>query len=393
MSLTKVSYSMINGVPLNVLDYGAVGNGATDDTVAIQAAIDAAGSLSLFGGSVFFPPGIYLISDTLSITNSYVTLYGCDNNSVIKTNIATGNIIEVIGASLASPVFQTTIRDLKFAANTAHTSGCVIYMESVNNIQIQNVYAASYAGFVIVGKETDQDSVQKLFINNCTFSQNNVNNAAVILLYSGAVINVRDCFFNGSGNTTAFLVRENGSTNNIDGFVFDGCTCEDFPYGIYTEGKGIVNARVTNNIFDRGKTTIWLAPASGNCNFFTFIGNNISGDPSYSNNYGIRINANTNMAGVLIANNSIYTYNLRGISLTGDGTLRDITITGNVFVEAGLVELSVGDGVDNVMVASNVFNGLSVSNYGIEWAGTATGRVQGNNSFSNFVTANTIGTP
>lgn len=48
MSLTKVSYSMINGDPLNVLDYGAVGNsnietgGGTDDTAAIQAAVAAA---------------------------------------------------------------------------------------------------------------------------------------------------------------------------------------------------------------------------------------------------------------------------------------------------------------------------------------------------------------
>ena len=42
MSLTKVSYSMINGEVLNVLDFGAVGDNVHDDTNAFKAAITAA---------------------------------------------------------------------------------------------------------------------------------------------------------------------------------------------------------------------------------------------------------------------------------------------------------------------------------------------------------------
>lgn len=44
---------------VNVKDYGAKGNGTTDDSAAIQAAVDSRGAT---GGVVLFPPGTYLLS-------------------------------------------------------------------------------------------------------------------------------------------------------------------------------------------------------------------------------------------------------------------------------------------------------------------------------------------
>jgi hypothetical protein len=60
MSLTKATYSMIDGAPANVLDFGAVGDGVTDDTVAIQNAVASAKAL-------YFPQGTYLITGTIGI--------------------------------------------------------------------------------------------------------------------------------------------------------------------------------------------------------------------------------------------------------------------------------------------------------------------------------------
>jgi hypothetical protein len=70
MSLTKVTYAMIDGASVNVLDYGAVGDGVTDDTAAIQAAIDYAKSEP--NGvipSVYLPAGIYKITAPLEIND------------------------------------------------------------------------------------------------------------------------------------------------------------------------------------------------------------------------------------------------------------------------------------------------------------------------------------
>jgi len=56
MALTKVSYSMIDGTYVNVVDYGAVGDGVTDDTAAMNAAAAAAGVQKK---ALFVPSGVY----------------------------------------------------------------------------------------------------------------------------------------------------------------------------------------------------------------------------------------------------------------------------------------------------------------------------------------------
>lgn len=68
----------------NVKDFGALGDGKADDTLAIQRAIDdlykspIEGNSTLFkeGGIVYFPAGNYLISKTIYITKAGISLEG-----------------------------------------------------------------------------------------------------------------------------------------------------------------------------------------------------------------------------------------------------------------------------------------------------------------------------
>ena len=52
---------------VSVFDFGATGNGTTDDTAAIQNAINAVGSSGIYG-SLYFPAGTYKITSTLNVT-------------------------------------------------------------------------------------------------------------------------------------------------------------------------------------------------------------------------------------------------------------------------------------------------------------------------------------
>lgn len=69
MALTKVTYSMIQGAVLNVQDFGAVGDGVTDDTAAIQAAVNAVQDFPQSGTTIFFPEcsAFYRITSTVNI--------------------------------------------------------------------------------------------------------------------------------------------------------------------------------------------------------------------------------------------------------------------------------------------------------------------------------------
>ena len=75
---------------VNVRDFGAVGDGVADDTVAIQAAIN---SLSI-GGTILFPCGIYKTSSAINVSIAGIILAG-ENRSktIIRTTSATANVI------------------------------------------------------------------------------------------------------------------------------------------------------------------------------------------------------------------------------------------------------------------------------------------------------------
>ena len=98
---------------LDVKDYGAIGNGSTDDTAAIQAALDAA---TVAGATVYFPPGTYQVVEIY--VDSNVRLLGAGAGiSIIKAEGTAASPLIQVGLAANRQGDNVTIEHLTFDVN------------------------------------------------------------------------------------------------------------------------------------------------------------------------------------------------------------------------------------------------------------------------------------
>ena len=121
-----------DGPYLNVKSsrFGAIGDGAHDDTAAIQAAIDSlvveqrlgVDAANAAGGTVYFPPGKYRVTTSVVLDSARghqnVTLLGAGPNaSVIAAADDDGEAVLVARGAPGDSVNGFAVRDLTIAGN------------------------------------------------------------------------------------------------------------------------------------------------------------------------------------------------------------------------------------------------------------------------------------
>ena len=134
MSLTKVSYSMIEGATVNVLDYGAFNDNTNTSvtTAAIQAAINT-------GKNVYFPSGDYSLDNELTVFSAGQILFGDSfgNTGLVQTNV-NKNCITVNNKA------RVQVRNLKMSAAGSNTQAGLYVTGSAystfSSLEINNFY-------------------------------------------------------------------------------------------------------------------------------------------------------------------------------------------------------------------------------------------------------------
>lgn len=361
---------------LSVKDFGATGDGVTDDTAACQLALNRAG---VAGGSVYFPAGDYKITGAgLIIPLEQITIYGDGKSTRL------------------------------FSSGTIFTYPTSVYIPgyvAVQDIKDMMIEQTADGTSVILTQAWDALGKPGPTFSGITFYNSSLTTTTAIAIrmqgvWSAAVMN---CWFVGrgigGGPTTGIggygirMVPGAGTGTNIMNVVITGNSFITVAFPIWMDmrnpsGGVIEGVKITGNQIAagyQGITTNWSLAT-------TIVGNQISDFQtciSSTSDFDMSITGNSEVHGTV-----------NGIQLTsgsiGYGPTERITISGNNVGGSGTFSGGVGvrlsnvtgnDQIRNIVITGNSFRGQpgsSSNGYGIslEGSNTCNGCVFTSNSFA-----------
>jgi hypothetical protein len=130
------TWKVLNESVINVKDYGAVGDGVTDDTVAVQSVANIAKTIKK---SIFIPNGIFLIDNTIEVSG--LEIFGNSiSNSIIKATNKQFDIFLTVGGSY----FRNFTINGGWDGQTAGQLGNSIFLNPLTsaNIFVENMNIA-----------------------------------------------------------------------------------------------------------------------------------------------------------------------------------------------------------------------------------------------------------
>lgn len=387
---------------VSVMDFGAVGDGVTNDAAAIQLALNT-------GKSVLIPSGTFLFGSTVSFTADNQCIYGVGNTSILKSG-PNSVYINSVGFD------NLTVRDLKIVGTG--TNGGITITSNSQNFDVLNVY------FFEGGQRVWLFTCAHVTVQNCTFdgtgygviaqygfasshvlidgniAQNmqgdfvEANTAAASPqtsefwtisnnIYTGnkgyptpgtekrfvGITSVRSVVISGNsiknaaGDAPIHLEDTLGETIISDN-IFDNCVLSGGNEGYIYLLNSAENVIISGNIFLRTDASLGLAYAVGTSsggytNDIQFIGNRVLGNGSGGNFGGVSYaNQGSGSLGNLNCTGNIFKSLTDGIAF---GSAQNALISSNTFSECN-AGIRFTQGTSNVggikwLVANNVFNG------------------------------------
>jgi hypothetical protein len=258
------------GQVYNVMAYGAVGNGINDDTVAIQAAINASAKANITSANgasvVFFPSGSYSITSTL---NASTTInfkgQGMYNSVIIWSGSANGTMFNFFNGNGA--VNGGRIEGLQFDGN--QSSGILLNLNNWSSGVIDNnLFQKGNADLVRLNNAMSSTIGDNIFEN----MSSTTSSALVVNGASGyRIINNR--FETNSAGVSGTAISFKASTGGI---LVSGNTIENCNYGIVIPLGVDVTGTFMNNFFEVNASDYKIGDTGSGSTpngYLSFIGN------------------------------------------------------------------------------------------------------------------------
>jgi len=341
MALTKVSFSMISSGFVNASDFGVVGNGTTDDTTALQAALD-----SLVPYQTLLISANCKITATLNITNK------------TDIRITGGGRIFLSGASSSAVIFNL--------------------VGTINNLEIDNLTLVGdgNSGYTQAGIANNSGQT----ISNVRFHDNNISNINVGIScnadLSGTYTNAwvyNNSLKNISGTVpgSGYGIHQSKCSNwNVYSNTIDNASRHSIYCARGVEGSKLIQGNlIINHRKDIASADIRPAIVVARSRNVSVIGNKLK--DCYDGCLLIdHDDADANSETTLVANNSfvdrkntVGAIYIGSQSVPATYTTAKILITGNMFECTGAVgagDIVIFNGT-NIKISDNQFRYYSVS--------------------------------
>jgi hypothetical protein len=269
---------------VSVMDFGAKGDGTTDDTAAMQAAHTT-------GKLVYYPAGTYKCTSGITITSGGIIGAGQSLTVISSTDTSSANIFKYTG-QWVSPAFTNAplFRDFQLQCTTSKTSGAGIqvlptsgessylFFENINFLNLPigidfvaaslwKVIGCNFLAYTIAGCQVANTNVADSgdsVISDCVFNNPYTTGSGVFQKSSGG-LRILGCKF--LGGLHGYTLNLYGTTSNlmIVGNSFENMTGEDISLAQITASTTFGNIVISGNEFGVGAKAI----ATDASNFIT----------------------------------------------------------------------------------------------------------------------------
>jgi hypothetical protein len=321
MALTKVTYSMIQDGPINILDLGADGSGnaAFDNTPILNSAIATA--VASKSRAIYIPSGTYYFNTLPANITGSVRIYGDDvSSTVLFRNFTSANNYDGL-FNVRDGAGSCVFENLGMADTATASGGCLLsFYKAIADNQLAGDFSKVVnCNFTTFGTDTHfaaifidgENKTPLLGIRNILISGCSVFGGTSASIYCKTVggLDVIGTSTFGAGGTTGRIqitgTALKKSTNlNFTGYTFDGFN--------------LTQCQLVNI----SSPACGAILSDGTADYLMFVGNANSIDNNIVRRHAISTNANALFSGVYVRDGGVAvpsgTANPYGLYLTAD---------------------------------------------------------------------------